>query len=178
MRPMLPLSGAGILVALVLVVWLASGFYIVDEGRRGVVTRFGKYTETTQPGARWHLPYPIEEKELVDFSQVRTVEVGYRNTPKNKKDNEALMLTDDENIIDIQFAVQYNIKSAEAYVFNVRKPDLIVAVRRADRDGRGRRQGEDGLRALRGPRADREVGREADAGDARSLPAPASTCRR
>ena len=119
-------SGAGILVALVLVVWLASGFYIVDEGRRGVVTRFGKYTETTQPGARWHLPYPIEEKELVDFSQVRTVEVGYRNTPKNKKDNEALMLTDDENIIDIQFAVQYNIKNAEANVFNVRKPDLIV----------------------------------------------------
>jgi membrane protease subunit HflK len=125
-RPALPLSGAGILIVLVLVVWLASGFYIVDEGRRGVVTRFGKYTETTQPGARWHLPYPIEEKELVDFSQVRTVEVGYRNTPKNKKDNEALMLTDDENIIDIQFAVQYNLKNAEAYVFNVRKPDLIV----------------------------------------------------
>jgi len=125
-RPTLPLSGVGILVALVLVVWLASGFYIVDEGRRGVVTRFGKYTETTQPGARWHLPFPIEEKELVDFSQVRTVEVGYRNTPKNKKENEALMLTDDENIIDIQFAVQYNLKSAEAYLFNVRKPDLIV----------------------------------------------------
>jgi len=122
----LPLSGAGILVALVLVVWLASGFYIVDEGRRGVVLRFGKYTETTQPGARWHLPYPIEEKELVDFSQVRTVEVGYRNTPKNKKENEALMLTDDENIIEIQFAVQYNLKSAEANLFNVRKPDQIV----------------------------------------------------
>ena len=125
-RPTLPLSGVGILVALVVVVWLASGFYIVDEGRRGVVTRFGKYTETTQPGARWHLPFPIEEKELVDFSQVRTVEVGYRNTPKNKKENEALMLTDDENIIDIQFAVQYNVKSAEANLFNVRKPDLIV----------------------------------------------------
>jgi membrane protease subunit HflK len=123
----LPLSGAGILIALVLFVWLASGFYIVDEGRRGVVTRFGKYTETTQPGARWHLPFPVEEKELVDFSQVRTIEIGYRNTPKNKKENEALMLTDDENIIDIQFAVQYNLKSAEAYVFNVRKPEQIVA---------------------------------------------------
>ncbi len=125
-RPNLPLPGIGMLVALVVVVWLASGFYIVDEGRRGVVTRFGKYTETTQPGARWHLPFPIEERELVDFSQVRTVEVGYRNTPKNKKENEALMLTDDENIIEIQFAVQYNLKSAEAYLFNVRKPDLIV----------------------------------------------------
>src|SRR6187399_319786 len=126
-RPTLPLSGVGILVLLVVVVWLASGFYIVDEGRRGVVTRFGKYTETTQPGARWHLPFPIEEKELVEFSQVRTIEIGYRNSPKNKVDKEALMLTDDENIIDIQFAVQYNIKSAEAYLFQVRKPDLIVA---------------------------------------------------
>src|SRR6476660_1111493 len=126
-RPVLPLSGVGILVALVLLVWLASGFYIVDEGRRGVVTRFGKYTETTQPGPRWHLPFPVEAVELVEFSQVKTIEVGYRNTPKNKIDKEAVMLTDDENIIDIQFAVQYNLKSAEDYVFNNRRPDQIVA---------------------------------------------------
>ena len=123
----LPLGGAGMLVVLVVVIWLASGFYIVDEGRRGVVTRFGKYTETTQPGPRWHLPFPIETVELVDFSQVKTIEVGYRNTPKNKIDKEAVMLTDDENIIDIQFAVQYNLKSAEDYVFNNRRPDQIVA---------------------------------------------------
>ncbi len=126
-RSLIPLSGLGIVLLLVLLVWLASGFYIVDEGRRGVVTRFGKYTETTLPGPRWHLPYPIETAELVDFSQVKTIEIGYRNSPKNKVDKEALMLTDDENIIDIQFAVQYNIKNAEAYLFNVRKPDLIVA---------------------------------------------------
>ena len=125
-RMRLPVSGAGILVALVLLVWLASGVYIVDEGRRGVVTRFGKYTETTQPGARWHLPFPIEEKEIVDFSRVRTVEVGYRDNAKNKRLNEAPMLTDDENIIDVLFAVQYNLKSAEDYQFNVRKPDQIV----------------------------------------------------
>lgn len=123
----LPLGGAGMLIALVIVIWLASGFYIVDEGRRGVVTRFGKYTETTQPGPRWHLPFPVEAVELVDFSQVKTIEVGYRNTPKNKIDKEAVMLTDDENIIDIQFAVQYNLKSAEDYVFNNRRPDQIVA---------------------------------------------------
>jgi len=123
----LPLGGAGMLVALILVIWLASGFYIVDEGRRGVVTRFGKYTETTQPGPRWHLPFPVEAVELVEFSQVKTIEVGYRNTPKNKIDKEAVMLTDDENIIDIQFAVQYNLKSAEDYVFNNRRPDQIVA---------------------------------------------------
>ena len=122
----LPLGGAGILIALVVGVWLASGFYIVDEGRRGVVTRFGKYTETTQPGPRWHLPFPVEAVELVDFSQVKTVEVGYRNTPKNKVEREALSLTDDENIIDIQFAVQYNLKSAEDYLFNVRRPDQTV----------------------------------------------------
>jgi modulator of FtsH protease HflK len=122
----IPLSGAGILIALVLLVWLASGFYIVDEGRRGVVTRFGKYTETTGPGARWHLPFPIEAVELVDFSQTRRVEVGYRVNPKGKRGNEAPILTDDENIIDVLFAVQYNVKSAEAYVFNVRKPDQIV----------------------------------------------------
>jgi membrane protease subunit HflK len=126
-RMRLPLGGAGILVALVVVVWLASGFYIVDEGRRGVVTRFGKYTETTQPGPRWHLPFPVEAVELVDFSQVKTIEIGYRNTPKNKIEREALSLTDDENIIDIQFAVQYNLKSAEAYLFNVRRPDQTVA---------------------------------------------------
>ena len=126
-RASLPLGGAGMLVALIVVIWLASGFYIVDEGRRGVVTRFGKYTETTQPGPRWHLPFPVEAVELVEFSQVKTIEVGYRNTPKNKIDKEAVMLTDDENIIDIQFAVQYNLKSAEDYVFNNRRPDQIVA---------------------------------------------------
>jgi membrane protease subunit HflK len=124
----LAMGGAGLVVALVLIVWLASGFYIVDEGRRGVVTHFGKYTETTLPGPRWHLPFPVEAVELVDFSQVKTVEIGYRNSPKNKVDKEAVMLTDDENIIDIQFAVQYNIKNAEAYVFNNRKPDAMVAV--------------------------------------------------
>src|SRR4029453_10033966 len=80
-----PVSGAGILVALVFLVWLASGVYIVDEGRRGVVTRFGKFTETTQAGARWHLPFPIEAVQLVDFSQSRRVEVGFPGKGKNKK---------------------------------------------------------------------------------------------
>jgi membrane protease subunit HflK len=126
-RPGLASGGIFIIVAIVLLIWLASGFYIVDEGRRGVVTRFGRYTETTTPGPRWHLPYPIETVELVDFSQVKTIEIGYRNLPKNKVDKEATMLTDDENIIDIQFAVQYNLKSAEDWVFNNRNPAQIVA---------------------------------------------------
>ena len=123
----LPLSGGILLAVLVVVIWLVSGFYIVDEGRRGVVTRFGRFIETTMPGPRWHLPYPIEAVELVDFSQVKTIEIGYRNSTRNKKDEEATMLTDDENIIDVMFAVQYNLKSAEDYVFNNRKPDQIVA---------------------------------------------------
>jgi modulator of FtsH protease HflK len=127
-RRSLPLGGAGLLAALVLLVWLASGFYIVDEGRRGVVTHFGRFTETTLPGLRYHLPFPIEAVEVIDFSQVKTVEIGYRNNnPKNKIAKESLMLTDDENIIDIQFAVQYNLKNAAEYVFNARKPEDIVA---------------------------------------------------
>ncbi len=125
--PALKAGGIAVVVALALLVWAASGFYIVDEGRRGVVTRFGKYAETTLPGPRWHLPSPIESVQVVDFSQVKTLEIGYRNTPKNKVDKEAVMLTDDENIIDIQFAVQYNLKSAEDWVFNNRRPDQIVA---------------------------------------------------
>jgi modulator of FtsH protease HflK len=123
----LRIGGAALVAGLVALVWFASGFYIVDEGRRGVVTRFGKYIETTLPGPRWHLPIPIEAVDVVDFSQVKTIEIGYRNTPKNKVDKEAVMLTDDENIIDIQFAVQYNLKSAEDWVFNNRRPDQIVA---------------------------------------------------
>ena len=126
-----PCGGAGLLVALVLVVWFASGFYIVDEGRRGVVTRFGKYTETTLPGPRWHLPFPVEAVEVVDFSQVRTLEIGYRGSTASKNAKEATMLTEDENIIDIQFAVQYNLNqgnpnSAEWYLFNNRRPDEMV----------------------------------------------------
>jgi modulator of FtsH protease HflK len=100
-----------------------SGFYIVDEGRRGVVLRLGKFLETTQPGPRWHIPYPIESVEIVNVSNVKSVEVGYRGNPKNKQPQEALMLTDDENIVDIQFAVQYTLKSPEEYLFNNRNPD-------------------------------------------------------
>ncbi len=114
------LPGFAMLVALVIAVWLASGFYIVDEGRRGVVLRFGLYKETTLPGLRWHLPSPIESAEIVNSSQVNTVEVGYRANVKAKEQRESLMLTDDENIIDIQFAVQYTIKSPEDFLFKNR----------------------------------------------------------
>ncbi len=119
-------GGAGLLVFLVLVVWLASGFYIVDASQRGVVLTFGKYSQTTEPGLRWRWPYPIQSQEIVNISQVRTIEVGYRNNVKSKVLREALMLTDDENIVDIQFAVQYTIKDPEDYLFSVRRPDETV----------------------------------------------------
>ena len=119
----LPLGGMGLLIALILLIWLASGFYIVDQGRRGIVLTFGKYTETTLPGPRWHLPYPIQSAEVVNLSQVKTVEVGYRGSKNSKMPKESLMLTDDENIIDIQFAVQFNLKSVIDNVFNNREHD-------------------------------------------------------
>src|SRR5512134_257885 len=116
-------GGAGVLAALVLVVWLASGFYIVVEGTRGVVLTFGRYSQETMPGLRWRLPWPIQSNEIVNLAQVRTLEVGYRNNVRTKVLKESLMLTDDENIVDVQFAVQYLVKDARDFVFNVRRPD-------------------------------------------------------
>ena len=75
------------------------------------------------PGPRWHVPFPIESVEVVNVSGVRIVEVGYRGNPKNKQPAEALMLTDDENILDVQFAIQYTLKGPEDYLFNNRNPD-------------------------------------------------------
>ncbi len=119
-------GGIGLLIALVIVVWMASGFYIVDQSQRGIVLQFGKYKETTDPGLRWHFPYPIQSHELVNLSGVRTVEIGYRGSERNKVLKEALMLTDDENIVNIQFAVQYILKDPVDYLFNNRHPDEAV----------------------------------------------------
>lgn len=119
-------GGSGLIIGILAAIWLASGFYIVDAGERGVVLRFGKYLETTQPGPRWHLPYPFESVEVVNVEQVRTVEVGYRNNVKSKVLSESLMLTDDENIIDLQLSVQYILKDSEDYLFMNRNPDETV----------------------------------------------------
>ena len=127
-RPDMPdMKAIGFLpiLGLIAIVWLGTGFYIVDQGSRGVVLRFGKHVETTQPGPRWHIPYPIESASVINMEQVRTVEVGYRTlgeagAGRNKELRESLMLTDDENIIDLQFAVQYHLKSVEDFAFNNR----------------------------------------------------------
>lgn len=119
-------GGVGLLAGIVLLVWLSSGFYIVDASQRGLVLQFGKFKESTESGLRWRLPYPIQTHELVNISGVRTVELGYRGSEKNKVLKEALMLTDDENIINIQFAVQYILKDPVDYIFNNRNSDDAV----------------------------------------------------
>lgn len=126
-------GGGWIAIALALFIWLASGVYIVDASQRGVVLRFGKPSRdaagnviTTEPGPRWHLPWPIESVEIVNVSEVRTIEIGYRANVKTKVTKESLMLTQDENIIDLQFAVQYVRRDPGAYLFNNRSPDDAV----------------------------------------------------
>jgi len=124
--PILPILAA------IFLIWLATGFYLVDSGSKGVVQRFGKMAdETTEPGPRWHFPYPIESVTVVNMEQVRRLEVGYRTngdggSSKTKQPQEALMLTEDENIIDLQFAVQYNLNNAKYYLFNNRSTDDAV----------------------------------------------------
>jgi membrane protease subunit HflK len=118
------------IILLVLLVWVATGFYIVDQGSRGVVLRFGKHIETTMPGPRWHMPFPIETVNVVNMEQVRTLEIGYRSADggavRSKELKESLMLTDDENIIDLQFAVQYNLKNVEDSLFSNRSAEESV----------------------------------------------------
>ena len=122
--------GAGITASvigfIVLLIWLASGAFIVQEGQVGVVTTFGRLSHTTGAGFNWRWPAPIQAHETVNVSQVRTAEVGYRDNVRNKQPAESLMLTDDENIIDIQFAVQYTLKDPVAWVFNNRDQDATV----------------------------------------------------
>lgn len=118
--------GIGLIAAIIGFLWLVSGFFIIQEGQTGVVLTFGKYSHSTPAGFNWRWPYPIQSHEVVNVSQVRTVEVGYRSTVRNKQAKESLMLTDDENIIDIQFAVQYKLKNASEWLFNNRDQDELV----------------------------------------------------
>ena len=130
-------TGGSLLAIVVVGLWIASGFYVVDQSEQGVELRFGKFQEVKPAGLRWHMPYPIESVEIVNVQQVRTVEVGYRTreggttrdgaTQLVLVPREALMLTADENIIDIQFAVQYNIRDPRDLLFKVSEPaDQVV----------------------------------------------------
>ncbi len=110
--------GLSFIAAVVLVIWGLSGIYIVDEGKQGVVLQFGAFRDITNPGPHWY-PRFIQSVEIVDVEQVRSVNLG-------RVADEALMLTQDENIIDIKFTVQYKVKDAREYLFNVRDPDATL----------------------------------------------------
>lgn len=122
--------GIAIIVAVVIALWLASGLYVVAADEQGVVKRFGEHTVTTQPGLHYHLPWPIETVQTPKVTQIRRIEVGYRERPGNQDSmhvpKEALMITGDEAIVDLQFAVQYHIRDAAKYLFNVQEPDATV----------------------------------------------------
>jgi membrane protease subunit HflK len=114
------------------ILWGLSGIYIVDEGNQGVVTRMGAYSETTTPGLNWHLPYPFEQATIVNVATQRYIEVGYNTSGKNGSSSvlgESLMLTEDENIVDIKLAVQYQIKDAKNYLFKLE--DQVASLKEA-----------------------------------------------
>ncbi|MHA4866954.1 FtsH protease activity modulator HflK [Duganella sp. PWIR1] len=117
---------AGAIGVVVALIWLASGSFIVQEGQTGVVYTFGKVSHTTGSGFNWRWPYPFQSDETVKVSQMRMVEIGYRGNIKNKQARESLMLTDDENIIDIQFAVQFKLKDPVAWLMNNRDEEDTV----------------------------------------------------
>lgn len=120
-------GGAVAVIAAVLVLWCASGFFVVDEREDAVIMRFGRYTQTVEnSGLHWRLPWPIERHELVNMTEIRSLEVG-KKSGGGKPDDESIMLTGDLNIIEVQLEVQYNFKSAYDFVFNNRS---------GERDGR------------------------------------------
>lgn len=122
--------GLGLIVGVALVLWLLSGLYIVQQGERGVELKFGKKNEVTGPGLHWRWPYPVERVEKVNVEQVLPLEIGYRRNERAgttaKVPKEALMLTQDENIIDIEFTIQYRVKEPSDFLFNVRDVENTI----------------------------------------------------
>lgn len=122
--------GLGLIAIVAVTVWAISGVYIVEEGTRGVVLQFGKYNKTTQPGPHWH-PRGIQSVETVDIANIRGISIGFRAGGGNRQTGssvgrESLMLTEDENIVDVKLAVQYKVKSASDYLFNVKDPETTL----------------------------------------------------
>lgn len=122
-------KSAWIGVVVLLVIWILSGIYTVDSPERGVVKQFGAYAEETTAGLHWHLPWPIETVTIVNVDRIRTAEIGYRSNPQNRNGSvlsESLMLSKDENIVDIRIAVQYKVSDAKKYLFDVALPDVTL----------------------------------------------------
>ena len=110
----------------VFLIWIFGGFFIIQEGQSGVVTTFGKYSYTAGPGINWRMPWPVQAEQIVNVSGVRSVEVGRSILIKATNQKDTSMLTEDENIIDVRFAVQYRLKDPTDYLFNNRDPDTTV----------------------------------------------------
>ena len=118
--------GLGVILAAALLVWLGTGFFIVQEGQQAVITQFGKYHSTVGAGFNWRMPYPVQRHELVFVTQIRSVDIGRDNIIKATGLRESAMLTEDENIVEIKFAVQYRLNDARAYLFESRNPTEAV----------------------------------------------------
>jgi membrane protease subunit HflK len=118
--------GVGVILAAALLVWLGTGFFIVQEGQQAVITQFGKYHSTVGAGFNWRMPYPVQRHELVFVTQIRSVDIGRDNIIKATGLRESAMLTEDENIVEIKFAVQYRLNDARAYLFESRNPTEAV----------------------------------------------------
>jgi membrane protease subunit HflK len=119
--------GIGAIFAVIVAIWLSTGFFIVQEGQQGVITQFGRYHSTVGAGFNWRMPYPIQRQELVFVTQIRSVDVGRENIVKSTGLRESAMLTEDENILEIKFAVQYRLTDARAYLFETKNPtDTVV----------------------------------------------------
>ena len=118
--------GAGLIAAVVALIWLGTGFFIVQEGQQAVITQFGKYNSTVGAGFNWRLPYPVQRHEVVVVTQIRSVDVGRDTIIKATGLRESAMLTEDENIVEIKFAVQYRLNDARAYLFESKDPASAV----------------------------------------------------
>jgi membrane protease subunit HflK len=119
--------GIGLILGVLLLIWLGTGFFIVQEGQQAVITQFGRYYSTVNAGFNWRLPYPIQRHEVVSVTQIRSVDIGRDTVLKATGLKESAMLTQDENIVDIKFAVQYRLNDARAYLFESKNPqDAVV----------------------------------------------------
>ncbi len=119
--------GVGLICAVAVLIWLGTGFFIVQEGQQAVITQFGRYHSTVGAGFNWRLPYPIQRDELVFVTQIRSIDVGRDAVVRSTGLRESAMLTEDENIVEIKFAVQYRLNDARAFLFESRNPtDAVV----------------------------------------------------
>jgi membrane protease subunit HflK len=112
----------GLVAAVVVLIWLGTGFFIVQEGQQAVITQFGRYHSTAGAGFNWRVPYPVQRHEVVFVTQIRSLDVGRDTIIKATGLRESAMLTEDENIVEIKFAVQYRLTDARAYLFESKNP--------------------------------------------------------